>query len=465
METSNSLDHQFLLSLKARFPCRKEQIGKLALHISHTSVGNTFLFIDGPPATGKTAIVSDLFSGLSVPYAYIDGNESRKVPSLLSLALFQLGGNKRSSHNGYATSCKCDSMADFLLQLPDVLNGREGWLIIDNAHRLASTSVLSSLSRTREATDVNLRLLVISSVGWGTGIFLQETCTLLDPIQIRFPPYRPSELKTILVSLFKRKHQEQVKFNPSVMVPQHSFSESELLSAYRSFVDGIMNTFARASVNLRDASAFSDEFFPQYIAPLLSGKKLAPENGFLNRNFFSNKELGRAIKSLDVRAHECRDVPMKKSSEDMGLPYVSKYLLLAAYIASWNSPSSDRQVFDGAYKIKRGRKNGQASDRAAESALEAELRGPHSFPLERLLHIFYNIYNENDEDSEYSRKTMEGAEVLMQITTLCTLRLLAQSGGTPFEGQTYRCLISKQTAEMLAKNVKLALYDYIRLGM
>ena len=39
-----------------------------------------------------------------------------------------------------------------------------------------------------------------------------------------------------------------------------------------------------------------------------------------------------------------------------------------------------------------------------EAAVEAKLRGPHSFPLERLLHIFYAIYadhdGEDDDDEE-----------------------------------------------------------------
>ena len=48
--------------------------------------------------------------------------------------------------------------------------------------------------------------------------------------------------------------------------------------------------------------------------------------------------------------------------------------------------------------MKRSRKDGQASDRAAEAALEARLRGPHSFTLERLLHIFYALYQQQDED-------------------------------------------------------------------
>lgn len=44
------------------------------------------------------------------------------------------------------------------------------------------------------------------------------------------------------------------------------------------------------------------------------------------------------------------------------LPYVSKFLLLAAYVASRNRPTSDRAVFDPSLR-KRGRRNAQAHDR------------------------------------------------------------------------------------------------------
>lgn len=44
------------------------------------------------------------------------------------------------------------------------------------------------------------------------------------------------------------------------------------------------------------------------------------------------------------------------------LPYVSKFLLLAAHIASRNKPTTDRAVFDPGFR-KRGQRNPQAMDR------------------------------------------------------------------------------------------------------
>jgi hypothetical protein len=65
----------------------------------------------------------------------------------------------------------------------------------------------------------------------------------------------------------------------------------------------------------------------------------------------------------------------------------------AAYLASRNRPSVDKQLFENSSGARRrggGRARGgtQALDRQAEAAKAAQLRGPHTFTLQRLLHIY-----------------------------------------------------------------------------
>ena len=193
-----------------------------------------------------------------------------------------------------------------------------------------------------------------------------------------------------------------------------------------------------------------------------------------------------------------------------------------------------------------------------EAALEAKLRGPHSFPLERLLHIFYVIFAHHDAEEEkaqeeeepeeggsagggtseaqrevccgmrvprallagspavrpcwraahlrrmlrgrqrlprpclcaivprasaglcvlpaltpplppasvfppQTRRVMQQAEVLYQVCSLVTLRLLDQCSGDVLDGQLYRCNLGEDMAQALAANVRLTLTDYLRL--
>lgn len=64
----------------------------------------------------------------------------------------------------------------------------------------------------------------------------------------------------------------------------------------------------------------------------------------------------------------------------------------------------------------------------AEAAAEAKLRGPHSFPLERLLATFWELRYGLSEDC-ISRDELEDAqsnEVMMQVSSLVSLRFLSQ---------------------------------------
>lgn len=134
----------------------------------------------------------------------------------------------------------------------------------------------------------------------------------------------------------------------------------------------------------------------------------------------------------------------------------------------------------------------------AEAALEAKLRGPHTFPLERLLHIFFAIYPQEEEEEgrphllaslaggggagaagrdgvqkqgrtleralHSSQRTMLQGEVLMQVSSLVALRQLAQISGDPLEGQVYRCNLTEAAAHAVAANLKVDLTDYLRLA-
>lgn len=169
-------------------------------------------------------------------------------------------------------------------------------------------------------------------------------------------------------------------------------------------------------------------------------------------------------------------VRVTNSSLVFELPYASKLLLLSAYIASRNKPTADRTVFDPSHS-RRGRKSSQALDRQSEVATEAALRGPGPFSLERLLHIFYCLFEQHghqtdDQDidehdqtvpSESLPFTLQRADIGMQLSSLVTLRLLSTSRGDVLEGFTYRCHITDELAYAIAANLQVRLTEYLCL--
>lgn len=86
------------------------------------------------------------------------------------------------------------------------------------------------------------------------------------------------------------------------------------------------------------------------------------------------------------------DEKIKFEKVALDLPYYAKYFLIAAYIASFNSPKYDRQLFVKASNKKK--KSINKTPKKTENST-SELVGPKIFSLDRLLAIFYAIIEEN----------------------------------------------------------------------
>ena len=59
-----------------------------------------------------------------------------------------------------------------------------------------------------------------------------------------------------------------------------------------------------------------------------------------------------------------------------------------------------------------------------ENAREAALRGPHSFPKERMLAVFWHLLASEEDDGGTANQ--QAGDVYMQITSLVSLRLLSR---------------------------------------
>ncbi|CAO3573640.1 unnamed protein product [Mortierella alpina] len=146
------------------------------------------------------------------------------------------------------------------------------------------------------------------------------------------------------------------------------------------------------------------------------------------------------------------------------LPYYTKFILIASFLASYNPPRLDMRYF-----AKVSNQGGKMTKRAKQSAakkhghdqlgskLRQQLLGPKTFPIERMLAIFYSIL---DEDVE------ENINVHTQIASLVSLRLLQRV--TPMDkldSIKCKCNVSYDTIKTLAKSTKFEidkyLYDFV----
>jgi origin recognition complex subunit 5 len=106
------------------------------------------------------------------------------------------------------------------------------------------------------------------------------------------------------------------------------------------------------------------------------------------------------------------------------LPYYSKFVLCAAYLASYNPPRQDQIFFMKAAEKKRRKKGGgTAAGRRGKPTkhrkIPRSMLAPSPIPLDRLLAILHAILPHSPP---------QNADLLTQLATLSSLRLLLRAG-------------------------------------
>ena len=87
----------------------------------------------------------------------------------------------------------------------------------------------------------------------------------------------------------------------------------------------------------------------------------------------------------------------------------------------------------------------------AESAKEAQLQGPITFPQERLLSYFWNLLRTEGTDDEESAwderlaQQQQSAEVFMLLRSLVSLRLLSQASRLLLAGSKHPLALYKHS--------------------
>ena len=130
------------------------------------------------------------------------------------------------------------------------------------------------------------------------------------------------------------------------------------------------------------------------------------------------------------------------------LPFYSKFLLIAAFLASYNPAKSDKRFFVKHH----GKQKKTISSIKAKEKLNSQLTGPKPFPLERLLAIFYNIVEEQVNPT---------ATIYSQVTSLVRLQLLTAVGLEMIDQPKYKCNVSMDFVRTVAKTVQFDIYKYL----
>ncbi|KAH7099954.1 origin recognition complex subunit 5 C-terminus-domain-containing protein [Auriculariales sp. MPI-PUGE-AT-0066] len=247
------------------------------------------------------------------------------------------------------------------------------------------------------------------------------------------------------------------------------------------FIKAIMPALTAALEVLYPRAVSPRDFATQYITPVLA-------NVIIN---FANAEDEPApispIKHNSPRKAGQRESQAQRQAQAdalllaRGLPRMAQYILVAAYVASFNPPRSDVRLFgrtsDGRGRRKKG--GGMAKARRRCCQIPPRLAGPSAFPLERLIALLGRLLEDydppvQDDDTtvDVGALSLECAEVdvgrvqtLALINELSTLRLLHRTGAADkaIDGVvTFKCGISYAVTLVLAKELGIKGFsDYL----
>ncbi|KAK1430635.1 hypothetical protein QVD17_13520 [Tagetes erecta] len=477
--------------LISSLPGRRNQILEILRLLGPVNCPLSPLFVYGGASTGKTSTVLQVFRHLNRPFVYSSCRTCYNARQLFDNILNQLLLHRKSEKNGYSSAKKCEKQADFVNYLKEALigvvdglkgskkfegcvNGNMVYLIFDSLELVRdwdkSGTILPLLFKLHDILKFpDLGLVFISSSSFDT---YDSDTGLVDPIPVYFPDYTEDGLRQIFL---------------------RNESNPKLRSA---FLDVVLKPFCRVTRRLDELSTALAPLFTKYCEPL-EDLDIIP-NEEMKRKLFDclKPHIGPALNGIfrvtsqsSVEAGVKNNLKRKNTLKFFGNDSVedidfhmstsAKYLLISAFLASRNPATLDASFFDstgGSANQKRKRKSSEKS-RDLKEASEQELfmKGPGTFPLERLLAIYQCISSseeyslENDEDSK-ENTGLDGdfgenslmSNILLQVSSLCSASFITKGGSCPLEGSTrYRSTVSEDMALKVARSLKFPLSKYL----
>ncbi|EMP32108.1 Origin recognition complex subunit 5 [Chelonia mydas] len=412
---------------------------KAACRVGRQHFSFPSIFIYGHTSSGKTYVMQTLLETLELPHVFVNCVECFTSRLLLEEILTQL--QNLSSENKHGSHVPCDTFNDFVRLfkqeiITQDLQNQTVYIVLDKAEQLREmeANVLPGFLRLQEMTDRNVTVIFLSEIVWE--LFRPNT-GCLEPFTLYFPDYSIGHLQKIL------SH-----YHP----PEYS---ADFYAAYINILLGVFYTVCRDLKELRHLAALN---FTKYCEPVVRGEANERDTRRLWKNIESH--LKKAMQTVYLR--EISSSQWERIQQDDGepghlkglsahahveLPYYSKFLLIAAYLASYNPARTDKRFFLKHHgKIKKTNflkkhekanggcgKGGQhvpwptplpaapigLERRTADSGsrdrpnlrmrqTSNHLLGPKPFPLDRLLAILYSIVD---------NKVAPTANIFSQVST------------------------------------------------
>lgn len=396
------------------------------------------IFVYGHMATGKSLVIQSLLEYLNYNVSYVNCMEHLDSKYMYNYILNDLIASIEESSSSALLKHNCDNIMDFILLLKKIVyrDDRPIVLVFDKCHRIRrfDATFLPAVLRLKELSNINVCTIFISEITWDK---FSTKIGASMPIKIHFPQYTKDEMAQLL-SLDK-----PVKYD---------------VDFYKNYLNLFLSVFYRFCRDLNELRYMAKVNFTKYVEPIES-KRIEPDNiAALWRNISgvlrSNLEVIYLRVSTDDFLQPDRQISREiesttKLALSFELPFYTKYLLIAAYLASYIPAKHDKHIF--MKQSSKRKKKGRSVKKTKESESQKKSR---VFTVSRMLAIFCAILNE---------KVDVNANLLAQISTMCQLGLLAVTGDNivQLDEPKFKCCAGHDFVTVVAKTVGCDIKNYL----
>uniref|UniRef100_A0A3Q3S9N9 Origin recognition complex subunit 5 n=1 Tax=Mastacembelus armatus TaxID=205130 RepID=A0A3Q3S9N9_9TELE len=415
-------EEEKLQRVAEQLPCREVQAGTLlALMGQPQQYSYPSIFIYGHRASGKSHVMNVLLKELELPHATVSCVECVSVALLFEQVLLSFFGCDAAS-----LLPRSPSLSDFVRiyreQCSQSPARQTRYIVMEKAEILRDTdaNLLPALLRLQELVEDNVTVILLSEIVWDT---FRPNTGCFEPLLLNFPDYSKGELQQILSQ------------------DRHPSYSAEFYSSYINILLGVFYSVCRDLRELRHLAALN---FSKFCEPLADGKVKETDTHKLWRNIEPHlKKAMQTVYLREVSSLQWEQIQQMEEKEagvlrglsahtHVELPYYSKFLLIAAYLASYNPARTDKRFF---------------------LKTSNHLLGPKPFPLDRLLAIFYSVVDS---------RVAPTASIFSQISSLVTLQLLTQvSHDDQLDTPKYKCAVSLDFICAISRTVSFDIMKYL----
>ncbi|CAH2285379.1 origin recognition complex subunit 5 [Pelobates cultripes] len=423
--------------------CRESQVSMLLAifgerkHLSFPSI-----FIYGHTGTGKTYVLQTVLNTLELPHAFVNCVECFSPRLLFEEILNKLFHHCPAPENEYSSIERCDTLNDFVRMYKKAVTSEDleketVYIVLDKADLLREmdANLLPGFLRLQELTESNVTVIFLSEIVWET---FRPNTGCLEPLTLYFADYSKAELQRILSSDYPEEYSAEF---------------------YASYINILLSVFYTVCRDIKELRHLAELNFIKYCEPVTKGEAKETDSHKLFRNI--EPHLKRAMQTVYLREISSSQwEKMQQEDREAGqlrglsahahveLPYYSKFLLIAAYLASFNPARTDKRFF-----LKHHGKIKKTDFSKKHEKTSNHLLGPKPFPLDRLLAILYSIVDS---------RVAPTANIFSQISSLVTLQLLTLVGhDDQLDAPKYKCTVSLDFMRAVARTVNFDIIRYL----